>query len=141
MRRYAERTRVPALQTRTEVETMLRKRGASGVLLGTTSDQAMVMFEMCGWRVKFLLPLPTVTRSQSQSKVDAETRRRWRALLLVIKAKLEAVSSNIVAFEREFLPFIVTNAGGQTVADQLLPTLGSIVTSGELPRLLGPGAP
>lgn len=135
---YASRTKVPANQTRNEIETMLTKAGATGFIYGSTDGKAMVAFEMAGWRLRFMLPLPVRSRSLNENQVAAETRRRWRSLLLVLKAKLEAVNSGIVEFQREFLPFIVVR-GSETVGDQLVPTLGGIIAAGELPPLLGPG--
>ena len=38
---------------------------------------------------------------------EAEIRRRWRALALAIKAKLEAVATGIASFEDEFLAYTV----------------------------------
>jgi hypothetical protein len=34
--------------------------------------------------------------------MEAETRRRWRALALAIEAKLEVVDTGIASFEHEF---------------------------------------
>lgn len=135
-RKYAQGTHVPANQTRNEIETMLTKHGATGFVYGSTIEQAMIAFEMSGWRLKFMLPFPLQKR-MTDAQYAAEVRRRWRALLLVLKAKLEAVASGIVVFEREFLPFIVTN-GAATVGDQVLPGLPQLVSSGKMPPLLGP---
>lgn len=135
---YARRTKVPVNHTRGEIESMLLKRGASGFLVGSNQEHAMLMFEMQGWRLRFMLPLPKAKRGNDM-RAAQETRRRWRALLLVLKAKLEAVDSGIVEFEREFLPFICTTNSNSTVADQIVPNLGSLVSSGKMPPLLGPG--
>jgi len=43
--------------------------------------------------------------------VERESMRRWRCLVLAIKAKLEAVESEIFSFEEEFLAHIVNEAG------------------------------
>ncbi len=137
--RYAQATKVPANQTRNEIETMLtKKHGATGFVYGSSSEMAMVAFEMHGWRIRFTLPLPTAKRGVSDKQLAAETRRRWRALGLVIKAKLEAVQSGIVAFEREFLAHIVVR-GNETVGDQIIPGLAATLAQGELPKLLGSG--
>lgn len=135
---YAYRTKVPEGQSRTDIERLLRKHDASGYIFGSTNGHAMVGFEMRGWRLRFMLPMPIRKRGDSDTKVAAETRRRWRALLLVLKAKLEAVESGIIEFEREFLAHIVTD-GASTVGDQIIPNLAGIVTSGKMPPLLGPG--
>jgi hypothetical protein len=53
----------------------------------------------------------------------------------VVKAKLEAVESKIVAFEEEFMPYIVT-ASGLTLAEMILPQMDQVCLTGNLPPLL-----
>lgn len=48
---------------------------------------------------------------QMLAEYEKATRQRWRALALVIKAKLEAVASGITEFEQEFLAHIVLPDG------------------------------
>ncbi|WP_198651245.1 hypothetical protein [Salinicola sp. CPA57] len=62
-------------------------------------------------------------------------RQRWRALALVIKAKLEAVESGITMFEEEFLAHIVLPNGG-TVGGWMLPQIKKSYDSGSMPPLL-----
>jgi hypothetical protein len=135
---YAQKTKVPVDRTRSEIEQMLLRAGATGFMFGSTAGQAMIVFEMNDRRLKFLLPIPVPSRSMSEEKAKSETRRRWRALLLVLKAKLEAVASSIVEFDVEFLPFVVVR-GNETVGEQMVPQLDKVLASGELPHLLGPG--
>lgn len=139
MRSYAQGTSVPADRTRSEIEQLLEKNGASGFIFGNTQGQALIAFEMRERRLKFLIPMPVQSRGMTEQKVKAETRRRWRALLLVLKAKLEAVRSKIVEFDVEFLPFVVVR-GNETVAEQMLPQLQGALGSGSLPPLLGSGS-
>ena len=56
---------------------------------------------------------------------DQEKRRRWRALLLVVKAKLEAVQSGISTLEREFFSDIVL-PNGRTLSEAIIPMLGDL---------------
>jgi hypothetical protein len=60
---------------------------------------------------------------------------RWRALLLIVKAKLEAVDSGIVTFEQEFLPHIVM-PGGHTVYEATAPAIERAYVSGQVTPLL-----
>ena len=60
------------------------------------------------------------------AKVNAEWRRRWRANVLLLKAKLEFIDSGDTTIERELLPYMLTT-GGQTIAD--------LVVAGKLPML------
>lgn len=75
---------------------------------------------MSGHAVRFEVPIPTDpaeyrrtkggqtrTPAQQERALEAEVRRRWRALLLCIKGKLEAVESGITTFEEEFLAHLV----------------------------------
>lgn len=64
--------------------------------------------------------------------VAQENRTRWRALLLVIKAKLEAVESNIATFEDEFLAHVLL-PNQQTVAEYIGPTVAQIYETGRMP--------
>ena len=59
-----------------------------------------------------------------------EVRRRWRALLLVIKAKLESVESGIETFEEAFASQIVL-ANGQTVGAVARASIGCISRCGQ----------
>lgn len=137
---YAHKTKVPVNQTRSEVEHLLEKHGASGFMYGSTNGQAMVVFEMKERRLKFVVPMPTLNKSGSnENAVKAETRRRWRALLLVLKAKLEAVNSEIVEFDEEFLAHIIVS-GNTTVGDHMVPQMKQALATGKLPPLLGSGS-
>lgn len=59
---------------------------------------------------------PTGRRTRSDDAAEKAweqaTRQRWRALHLVVKAKLEAVESGITVFDDEFLAHIVLPDGG-----------------------------
>jgi hypothetical protein len=138
-RGYAYRTSVPVARTREEIETLLTKHNATGFVYGNSGGRALVMFEMKERRLKFLVPMPTMNKSGSnENAIASETRRRWRALLLVLKAKLEAVDSEIVLFDEEFLAHIVID-GMTTVGDRLVPEMKKALTEKTLPPLLGAG--
>ena len=148
-RRYADRTSVPVDRSRAEVERLLIKNGASQFVFGSANGQALLAFEMpsvdsdgerVSRRLRFLVPMPVPGRSMTEQRAKAETRRRWRALLLVLKAKLEAVASSIVTFDQEFLAHIVVD-GSATVGDRFVPTLTkAIKAGGDMPPLLGSGS-
>lgn len=142
MRRYAENTSVPVSRSREEIEKLLRGHGATGFMYGDTNGRAMLAFEMRDRRLRFDVPLPVLNKSRSNvNEVARETRRRWRAMLLVLKAKLEAVASEIVVFDAEFLAHIVIE-GNTTVGDRMVPAIPAALKSGgKLPPLLGEGAP
>lgn len=142
-RRFAEGTSVPVDRTRSEIERLVRTNGATSFMFGEADGRTMIVFDMKARRLRFVMPMPQSTPKlrMSESQIAAETRRRWRALLLVLKAKLEAVASGIVAFDEEFLAHIVV-AGSETVGDRIVPDLQRHLEAGRLPPLLqlGPGS-
>lgn len=137
-RRYAANTAVPIERSRAEISRVLTRHGATGFIFGETHGQALIAFEMRARRLRFIVPMPVAREDKERKFVAAEQRRRYRALLLVLKAKLEAVASEIVEFDEEFLAHIVVE-GSTTVGDRIVPTLGKALATGKLPPLLGPG--
>lgn len=107
----------------------------------------MIGFSMHGRQVRFAITLPPLedfattpggqkrNPAQQRAAREAEERRRWRCLALSIKAKLEAVASEIVSFEDEFLANILL-PNGTTVADQVRPGIEAAYQTGEMPALL-----
>lgn len=146
---YAENTSVPVERSKAEIERILGKYGASGFGYMTQGTRAVIMFEAHSRRVRFTLPLPDPeadefrkTPSGRQRKgssvnqaYEQELRRRWRALALAIKAKLEAVETGIAEFEEEFLAHIVM-PNGQTVAETAIPAIARAYDKGRMQPLL-----
>lgn len=122
---YANQTSVSQEKTRQEIERTLVRYGAESFAYMTTREASAISFDMNGRRLMFKMELPdpeerrfrlTPTgqrRSADAAKTeyDKAGRQRWRALLLIIKAKLEAVESGIVTFESEFLAHTVLPSG------------------------------
>jgi hypothetical protein len=149
MPRYAESTAVSSDRSRAEIETILSRYGASRFMYGWDQQSAMIAFEMHGRRIQFLLPLPDrgaeeFTRtptgrvraaSQVAEAYEQAVRQRWRALALVIKAKLEAVDAGITVFEDEFMAHIVLPSG-ETVGHWMRPQIEASYRSGSMPPLL-----
>lgn len=134
---YATNTSVSVEKTRAEIETTLAKYGATKFAYMSDVDHSVIGFAMGGKMVKFLLPLPNrkekefwYTPSRKRQRTEAEAyreweqacRARWRALLLCIRAKLEAVECGITTFEQEFLAHLVLPSG-QTVGEYAIPRL------------------
>jgi len=108
----------------------------------------VIQFVMHDRRIKFVLPLPSKSSSEfTQSKRGARddhmayklweraTRQRWRALALVVKAKLESVEANIATFENEFLANIVM-PNGKTVSEMALPSIENAYKGVKVSQLL-----
>ncbi len=143
-RRYAEGTAVPAAKTRGEIETFLVKHGATS--FGVLTEQTMfaVQFKVGVRVVRFVIGRPALDARLARTAPnraikdrDAEERRRWRALLLVLKAKFEAVASGITTFDHEFLAHLVT-AAGVTVGDVVGPSLDRALAGEGAPLALPP---
>jgi len=125
---YAEKTKVPVLQSRLEIEKTLQRYGATSFAFAQESDRAMVGFRMNKRQLRFTLTMPKGFTPQDE-------RQRWRALVLVIKAKLEAVTAGITVFDDEFMAHIVM-PNGQTVADLVRDQIEAAYQSGQQPPLL-----
>ncbi len=150
MPQYASNTSVTSDRSRAEIEHVLVRYGATRFMYGWESNAAIIAFEASGRRVKFVLPMPDKAdkrfaltpagrhrRDPSAALLAWEqaTRQRWRALLLVIKAKLEAVASGISTFESEFLAHIVL-PNGETVGEWTEPQIADAYKTGKMPPLL-----
>jgi hypothetical protein len=128
MPEYAARTKVPAEKTRMDIEAMMRKRGADQFFSGADKDKALLAFRLRGRHIRFVLPLSGVTSVQHQ-------RSRWRALFLVIKAKLEAIDIGITTIEEAFLADTIL-PDRRTVAEVMLPQIEQAYDTGDMPPLL-----
>lgn len=150
MSTYASKTTVPVERSRVEIERTLARYGASAFSYGYDQDHSVVMFAAEGRKLRFEIVTPTADNylhtptGRRRSARDAETvaaqeaRQRWRALALVIKAKLEAVQAGIVTFEEEFLAHVLLPSG-ETVGEWSLPQLEEVYARGEMPAVL-PGS-
>lgn len=107
MTRFASTTRVSVEQTRTEIERMLTRYGATAFGYMAKSGRAVIAFEAGERHIKITVPLP----EGNSEKERQAARQRWRALLLVIKAKLESVESGIETLEEAFYANIVMPDG------------------------------
>jgi hypothetical protein len=152
MSRYASQTSVSAEKSRAEIESMLTRYGATAFMSGWQGNNAVVGFSFANRTIRFELKMPakdlkefthTPGRGTKRHPDDAyasweqATRQRWRALLLLIKAKLEAVESGISVFEQEFLANVVV-PGGQTVGQWIAPRLDELACAsmGQMAKLL-----
>lgn len=149
MGKYAASTEVSSMQSKQEIERTLTRYGARKFMYGWDNDAAVIAFEAHGKQVKFILPLPARNSreimytdsgrarslSAQETAYEQATRQRWRALLLIIKAKLEAIDSGICVFEDEFMSRIVI-PGGQTVGDFVRPQIEECYRTGLMPSML-----
>jgi hypothetical protein len=148
MSRFAENTSVSVGNSKAEIERIAERYGASQFLSGWKDGQALIAFYMAERQVRFVLPLPMQdekrfthhsrgprTQDAALKEWEQACRQRWRALALVIKAKLEAVESGISVFEDEFMANIVL-PNGQTVSQEVRPKIANAYSGGAMPALL-----
>lgn len=154
--RYAADTSVTPERSRSEIERTLERYGADSFAYGWEEGRAVIGFRAHGKYVRFSLPMPSrqaqefrlTATGQVRSDNAAEeawrkaVRQRWRALALMVKAKLEAVESGIVTFEEEFMAHLVL-PDGRTTGEALLPQVEEAYELGTMPAgiagLLGRG--
>jgi hypothetical protein len=145
---YAANTAVDSSASRAEIERTLVRYGATSFQYGTRSGIALVGFEMKDRQIRFTLELPlrdsrefthhsrgVRTASAAANAYEQAVRQKWRALALVVKAKLEAVESGISEFEQEFGMNIVL-PDGRTVFEHAQPAIAQAYTTGHIPSLL-----
>lgn len=155
MAKFAADTEVSVEKSRAEIERLIIRYGATSTAFMNGRDQSIVAFEANDRRIMFTLPLPSREQKEianyrhssgswvSRTKEAAEKvweqacRQRWRALALVIKAKLEAVESGITTFEDEFMAHIVM-PDGKTVSDHVRPRIAAAYQSNTMLPLLPP---
>lgn len=145
---YASGTNVSQNRSREELQSLLERRGCQefGYFSKAGGAQQIVGFKIGDVPVQFSLPMPSQddrlfwfgpkggrkrTKEQATKAWEQACRARWRACVLVVKAKLEAVDCGISTLEEEFLAWIRT-AGGSTVYEVLRPKLEAARASGQL---------
>ena len=138
--RYAEGTKVTVESSRGEITGILAKHGCNRMAWGTEPDGDTLQFTLEGklFRFKIEKPTPEGTRERDggkytyphnidwKAKSADEWRRRWRAHVLLIKAKLEFIEGGDTTLDLEFLPYRVMKTGE---------TLGEFIEAGGVPLL------
>jgi hypothetical protein len=129
---YAASTSVPVERSRAEVERILTKYGATK--FGTMSEETKVTvyFEVKGRQVQWSIPMPT----KKDARYEQEVRRRWRVMVITVKAMLEAVESKLLTFDQAFLSHIVIPGTARTLGETLVPKLDALYGGSSLRALL-----
>lgn len=147
---YAKNTTVSPEKSQEEIKKTLRNYGADRFGIMEERDKGHVMFEYNGLLIQMTVKFPDKKdfsktesgKNRIESAIDTAfnqaIRQRWRALLLAIKAKLEAVESGISTIEQEFLAFVMM-PDGKNLSDHIIPRLNEIVLTGKMPKMLTSG--
>ena len=140
---YARNTSVPVDRSKAEIERTLARYGAEKFGYLVDRGESVIGFEVRGRAVRMRLSMPEKPPASSgraargaraaEVKHERAVRQRWRALALVVKAKLEAIESGIATFDDEWLAYLVTKSG-TTVGEQVLPQL--LMRNGSEPLML-----
>lgn len=154
MASYASGTEVPVSRSIDELDRTVTRFGATGFAYARDDAHdpptARVMFRIADRMVRFDVPTPQVreflytptnqrrTQAQAERFAAAEERRRWRQLLLLVKALLVAVQEDVVSLADAFLPYTLLPSG-QTFAQWAGPQLDTIAATAQMPAIL-PGA-
>lgn len=148
MSKFAQNTSVSVAASKAEVERLIERYGASGFMSGWDVTRAVIAFAMNERQIRFVLPMPSRdekrfthhsrgarTPEAANKEWEQACRQRWRALALVIKAKLEAIESGISEFDDEFMAHIVL-PNGRTVSEEAKPLIAHAYKTREMPALL-----
>lgn len=151
---YAANTSVSVEKSRAEIEKILQRYGCDDFGYRNNRKRAQVPFSMNNRMLRFDITLPDPESKEFRTSPGGRKRRddtaaykaweqacrqRWRALALVIKAKLEAVESGITSFDIEFMSHTVV-PGGKVFHEVALPQIEAAYETGKMPLLLGSGS-
>jgi hypothetical protein len=151
---YARGTHVSVSRSKAELEEILVKHGAgrNGILNDADRGRAIVMFTLSGRDYRVVVPLPfpsdfatkyvrgKAVEVKGEARVKAweqACRERWRAVVLVVRAKLELVALGASTIEREFLADLLLPSGARVHEELAAPVAEAYRT--QKPLLLGPG--
>jgi len=157
--KYAQSTSVPVEKTQAEINTLLRRAGATKFGMQTSDNGACAVLASLGTRnLMFEVTLPpleefaklrprgrswgpTIGAEKATALWEQACRSKWRALLLVVKAKFTAVETGVETFDDAFLAnIVVPGENGRSVrfgrwaAEQF-----KRLAMGEGPKMLGAG--
>lgn len=159
-RRYAANTQVSVEKSKYELDRLLSKHGASQRAIGHDehAGRAVVAFRLHGKPVRLEMSIPTLAscrparrdeeprgwRGWTSQRRDHWVRRsceqsqrqRWRALLLITKAKLEAIADGFSTVEHEFLADLVLPSG-RRVEDEITSPLAVALEGQDVALLPG----
>jgi hypothetical protein len=131
-RRYAEGTQVPVSRSHDQIKAELRRVGADQIGVMEGGGKAYVVF-----KVRDVLYRIASVPIDPKSKRDpeAEQRRQWRAITLLVKAKVVSINEKISTVEREFLSDAVM-PDGSVLADHSQKLITSAYADNGPPKLL-----
>ncbi len=153
---YASGTSVPIERTEMQIRDLVKQKGATQFMAAFDHEhgRAIIGWTLEGRMVRLAVPLPAPDEQRFTHRTyrgaytygqwpkekqrllwEQACRARWRAILLIMVAKFEAVEAGISTLEREFMADTLM-ADGSTVGAWLEPQLKDMYLNGSMPRLL-----
>jgi hypothetical protein len=147
---YAENTEVSVEKSIGEIIGLIKKAGADRIAQVEEPHGFAIQFFLHDRMLRFRITWPKIEdvpqragngvwrdAGQRARILEQRKKQRARALLLVIKAKLESVESGVETFEEAFLANVVM-PDGKTVGDYTLPAIAESYSTGRMPSLMLP---
>lgn len=136
-RRYAEGTEVPVSRSIDQIKAELKKVGADEIGVMETAKQSWLVFAIRHVRYRITTGEIVVPRGKDPAR---EARRQWRAILLLVKAKVVSIVEKISTVEREFMADAVM-PDGSVLADHAPRLIEHAYKENGPPKTLLLGAP
>jgi hypothetical protein len=135
MARYAEGTSVTVAQSRGDITGILTTHGVETMAWGANPKGDYLAFELGGHSFRLDIVKPTIddvfrlfpNHRDTDAKLQGEWRRRWRATVLLLKAKLEFADGETSTIDQELMPYLLLRDGT---------TLGQAVLGDKIPLML-----
>lgn len=151
MGNYAESTTVNRARSIEEIERILQRYGAERFMYGsdTRTKVAAIGFTVNNRMYQITVPLPdkndkeflrtetgrTRTRENATRLYEQTVRQRWRIVVLLLKAKFEAIDLGVSSFRDEFLAYTLL-PDGSTLSQWVQPKLVEAYSTGKMPNQL-----
>jgi hypothetical protein len=123
-------TKVDYVKSQVAISKLLNQNGVKDIQHSSYQDKAQIVFlkelkvEDKMMKVGVKISVPEVSEKNKN--------QLYRALFYYLKAKFESLTFGFVeeyneAFVKEFMPYLITDKQGRTVADIILPRLGKAI--------------
>lgn len=145
--KYAQGTAVPVQRSLAELQALCNRFGAKRFGYATDENGRSVVTFATGNRVYRLEVEPSTTSDHkftpsgrirdaatASKAADEETARRWRSLVLLMKALLVAVEDGLMTPETALLPWTVL-PDGRTLEEWAVPAIESAYTDAGMPAI------
>lgn len=133
---YASQTDVSIERSEAELKQTLKRYGCYDISSGEFRGQSFLVAHYAKRMIQINLVMPDrkefelrangARQSPKQATLgyEKELRRQWRVMILLLKAKFEAVMARPEIFEWEFLAYLVDPSTNKTIGEQIVPQIG-----------------